>query len=171
VPRYLKDIQRYKNNDPLETVAVEKCMTHFEELGPPFAKKISPKMMVQVFELLAAHGYVFHQNVDYVSAMIVECAVTHQVDRDTFASLTRNRFLPTVPPTAAVTLLTLDAQWSNPSDRRLSCLETRCVRTLARHWEYLCYEFPSAEAMADSLAHLPAKVLAQLLVRTASVPW
>jgi hypothetical protein len=127
--------------------------------------------MVQVFELLAANGYVFHQSVNYVSAMIVECAIYHQVDRNTLVSLTHNRFLPFIPPTAAVKLLTLGGKWSDPSACKLSCLEIRCVRTLARNWDYLCSEFPSAEAMADSLAHLPAKVLAQLLVRTASVPW
>jgi hypothetical protein len=171
VPQFLKDIKRFQNNAPLVRVAIAKCAIQFDELGPKFAVKIGPSVLLQVLELLGSSRYIFNHQVDYVAALILECFQAYQVDHDTFSRLTDNRFLPVIPPGAATKLLVIGSKWRSPCNRRLSCLETRCVRSLARHWGTLCHEFPSAEAMAEYLSNLPPPVLAQLLVRTSEVPW
>jgi hypothetical protein len=170
-PRFLEEIKRFQNNDPLVRVVVEKCANQFDELGPQFAVQIGPVVFVQVLNQLGMGRYVFHQHVDHTANLVLACCQAYKMDHQTFRQLTNNRFLPMVPPQAAIKLLVIDTKLSDHNAHKLSCLHIRCVRSLSRHWEDLCYEFPSAEAMADTLSHLPPSVLAQLLVRTASVPW
>lgn len=170
VPRFLQDIEHFGDAFPLRKVAMSKCIENFEHLQPNFAGKIGPVELLEIFENLHSSAYKFDQRGFYIAALVLECKMVHQLDREMFLELTDEKFLPVVPMEAAMQFLTFEAESRNSMKAKLSCLEKRCVRSLVNEWDAFCHGFDSPEAVVESITELPTAVLSKLLVRIGTIP-